>query len=71
VSFLSRWFDERFLTHRLKSTSTAGIAVAAGAMLTFAYRFYIQHVWDWELAAVGVGFVAIKMSLMAYYILTD
>ena len=55
MSFLSRWVDERFLTHRVRSTSTAGIAVAVGSILTFAYRFYIDHVWDWEMAAVGVG----------------
>ena len=71
MSLFSRFVDERFLMHRLKSTSTAGIAVAAGAILVFLYRDLAQHVWDWELLAVGGAFVAIKMSLMTWYVLTD
>ena len=71
MSLLSRLVDERFLMHRLKSTSTAGIAVASGAIVVFLYRDLAHHVLDWELLAVGAGFVAIKMSLMAWYVLTD
>jgi len=63
--------DERFLHHRLRSTSYAGITVAVSALLVFAYRFYIQHVWSWDLLAVGAGFVAVKLCLMAWYSLTD
>jgi hypothetical protein len=61
--------DERFLTHRLKSTSTAGIATGVLAVLLFAYRFYFDHVWSWDLMAVALTFVGIKMSLMAWFYL--
>lgn len=71
MNFLSRFVDERFLMHRLRSTSTAGIAVAAGSMLVFMYRVYVKDVFSWDLFAVGLAFVAIKMSLMAWYVLTD
>lgn len=63
--------DERFLTHRLRSTSTAGIVTAVLAILLFAYRFYFDHQWNWDVGAVGVTFVAVKLALMVWYHFTD
>ena len=63
--------DERVLQHRLRSTSYAGMTVAAGALCIFAYRFYVGHVWSWDLLGVGIAFVAIKLALMAWYHFTD
>ena len=63
--------DERFFTHRRKSTSTAGIATALLALGLFAWRFYVDHIWSWDLFAVAITFVVIKMSLMTWYYLTD
>ena len=71
MSLMSRLVDERFLEHRRRSTSTAGIAMAVLAIGLFAYRFYIGHYWSWDLFAVALGFVVIKMSMMAWYSLTD
>jgi len=71
VSFLGRLFDERFLTHRQRSTSTAGIVCAALALLLFEYRFVVHHVADWDLLAVGATFVLVKLSLMAWYAFRD
>lgn len=66
-----RAIDERFLTHRLKSTSSAGIAATLLAIGLFVYRNYADRVWSWDLLAVAVTFVAIKMALMAWYLFTD
>jgi hypothetical protein len=66
-----KMLDERFFTHRMKSTSTAGIATALLAIALFAWRFYVDRIWSWDLFAVAVTFVAIKMSLMTWYYLTD
>ena len=63
--------DERFLEHRRRSTSTAGITVAVLALLVFMWRLYVNHVWSWDLLAVGTTFVAIKMTLMLWYRLRD
>jgi peptidoglycan biosynthesis protein MviN/MurJ (putative lipid II flippase) len=71
VSLFARLFDERFLTHRLRSTSMAGIISAALSIVLFEYRYLIDHVASWDLAAVGLTFVAIKMGLMAWYTLRD
>ena len=63
--------DERFLTHRQRSTSMAGIATAMLSLLLFAWHFYVGHEIRWELFALGLFFVVVKLSLMVWYRLTD
>lgn len=63
--------DERFLTHRLHSTSSAGIAGGVVSTLLWAYRFYVSHVWSWDLLAVSLTIVGVKLSLMIWYRVTD
>jgi len=67
VSFLARIFDERFLAHRQRSTSIAGIVSAVGAVLLFEYRYFVTHTANWDLFAIAVAFVVVKMSLMVWY----
>ena len=71
VSILNRLADERFLTHRQRSTSIAGMFTAALALCLFLYRHYTSGVWNMDLLAVGAGFVLLKLALMAWYSLTD
>ncbi len=71
MSILARWFDERFLTHRLRSTSIAGIASAILAMALFEYRFFVDRRWNWDLLAVALAFLVLKLSMMAWYHITD
>ena len=53
MNILGRAIDERFLTHRLRSTSAGGIAGGTLATLLFAYRYYFDHLWSWDLLAFG------------------
>ena len=71
MNLLQRFVDERFLTHRLRSSSTAGIATAALALVVFEYRLLMQDIWSWDLLAVGATFVVIKVALMLWYTATD
>jgi hypothetical protein len=71
LRFFDWIWDERFLMHRLRSTSLAGVAGGALAMLLFAWRFYAQHVWSWDLLAVGVTIVLVKWTVMLWYRLTN
>jgi hypothetical protein len=59
--------DERFLMHRLRSSSLAGMIGGALAISLFAYRYYHDGVWSGDLLAVGVTFVAVKMGLFTWY----
>ena len=71
MSILSRLVDERFLSHRRRSTSVAGMLAGALAVVLFAYRYYVDHIWSWDLLAVGVTFVALKVALMLWSLFTD
>jgi hypothetical protein len=71
MSFLSRVLDERFLAHRRRSTSIAGIAGGLVALGLFAWRFYAQHVWSWDLFAVVATIVVVKVAVMAWSSFTD
>jgi hypothetical protein len=71
VAILNRLVDERFWTHRQRSTSIAGMMSAAFAVALFYYRFLHDHVLNWDLLAVGVLFVIVKLGLMTYYTLTN
>ena len=71
MSLIQKFVDERFLAHRLRSSSAAGIATGVIALLLFQYRLMINDVWNWDLLAVGVTFVTTKVALMLWYSLTD
>jgi hypothetical protein len=71
VPILGKFVDERFLEHRRRSSSIAGIFCACVAVGLFEYRFFFNHIWSWDLFALAVGFVTIKMSLFAWYRFKD
>jgi hypothetical protein len=64
-------FDERFLMHRLRSTSVAGVTAGSLAMLLFAWHYYHDHFWSWDLLAVGATMAVVKQGILLWYRLTD
>jgi len=70
MNLFSKLVDERFLEYRRRSTSVAGIAGAVVAWALFEYRWFFGHVWSWDLLAVLVAIVAVKLGLMAWYYFT-
>jgi hypothetical protein len=71
MSFLRRVLDERFFAHRQRSTSIAGAAGGLVAVGLFAWRFYAEHVWSWDLFAVVATLVVVKLAVMAWSYVTD
>jgi hypothetical protein len=63
--------DERFLTHRLRSTSHAGVACALMVIGWFAYEYYLNDTFRADLATIVAITVVIKVSLMIWYRLND
>jgi hypothetical protein len=63
--------DERFWSHRRRSTSIAGVTGGIVAIGLFAYRFYIDHIWNWDLFAVAAIIAIVKLASMAYFYLTE
>ena len=71
IPILGKVVDERFLNHRLRSTSLAGITGGVLAIVLFAYHFYVNHVWSWDLFAVAMTIVGVKLAVMIWYRLND
>lgn len=67
VPFLGPLVDERFLDHRRRASSIAGIVAAVLAIVLFEYRFWRYGIWDWDLCAIIVVFVVLKMTLFFWY----
>ena len=63
--------DERFLIHRLKSTSLAGVSGGLLAIGLFAYHYYGNHVWNWDLFAVATTMAVIKLTAMVWFRIKD
>lgn len=70
IPFFGKLVDERFLEHRRRSTSLAGIVACLVAIGLFEYRFFVNHIWSWDLLAVALTMVVVKLSLMIWYRLT-
>jgi hypothetical protein len=68
---LPEFVDERFLDHRRRASSAAGIASAVLAILLAAYRWFHDHVISVELLAVVGTFLIIKYALFFWYRRTD
>jgi hypothetical protein len=68
---ISNTIDERFLEHRRRSSSLAGIFTAALALLVFEYRLLVHSVVSWDLLAVSVAFVVLKLTVLVWYRLRD
>lgn len=71
VPLIGAVVDERFLQHRLRSTSLAGIVGGLLAICLFAYHFYVDHIWSWDLFAVAMTIVVVKLTVLTWYRLTD
>jgi hypothetical protein len=63
--------DERFLMHRLRSTSTAGIVGGTLACMLWFYRYVFDHRMSWDLLAVAVTIAGVKVGLMLWYRFND
>jgi hypothetical protein len=59
--------DERFLEHRLRSTSVAGMAGAFVAWAAFTWALVRHHVYRWDLLAVIATMAVVKVAFMVFY----
>ncbi len=71
IPILGTIIDERFLNRRLKSSSVAGITGGIMAVILFEYRYFVNHVWSWDILSIALTIVGVKMAMMAWYLITD
>jgi len=65
------FFDERFLMHRLRSSSLAGIVGGVLAVLLWFYRYTVDHRFSWDLFAVAITMAVVKQGLMLWFRFRD
>jgi hypothetical protein len=70
VPVLGWTIDERFLNHRLRSTSIGGLAAVVVAAALFFYNLSL-HVIRWDLFAIVATAAVVKMSVLVWYRLND
>ena len=71
VPFLGKFVDERFVEHRRRSTSLAGILGALLAVALFEFRLFHDRIISWDLLAVVLLMVVVKTSMMLWYRFND
>ncbi len=64
IPVVSKVIDERFLSHRRRSTNLGGMIGGVVAIGLFAYRYYIDHFWSWELFIVAITIVVVKWAVL-------
>ena len=67
MSILHRFVDERFFTHRQRSTSIAGLAGVLTAWGIFMYRYLAQSRFSADLFAVIAVMALVKLAAMAWF----
>lgn len=67
IPFFGKFIDERFLEHRRRSTSLAGIVGALLAVVLFEYHYFHDHFISWDLLVVLGAMVIVKLSMMTWY----
>jgi hypothetical protein len=60
-------FDERYLIHRLKSTSVAGMVGGVLMGIWILYQYFKEAVFRWDLMSILLIMGVVKLSLLLYY----
>ncbi|MFL5487692.1 MAG: hypothetical protein ACJ8AJ_04325 [Gemmatimonadaceae bacterium] len=71
IPILSRIWDERFASHRRRSTSLAGLIGGFVAIGLFAYHYYADGIWSWDLMAIVLTMIVVKWAVLVWYLITD
>jgi hypothetical protein len=62
--------DERFLTHRLRSTSIGGLTAVLLAAALFFYNL-AHHIIRWDLFAIVATAAVVKIGVLVWYRIND
>ena len=68
---LPDFVDERFLEHRRRASSAAGICCAVLAILLAFYRWFSDHIVSRDLLAIVATFLIVKYTLFFWFRRTD
>lgn len=67
IPVLGRNVDERFLEHRLRSTSAAALTGALLLGILLEYHLIAHHEQRWDLFGILCAMASVKVALMIWY----
>jgi hypothetical protein len=67
----TRAIDERFLMHRLRSTSIAGLAAILVTAGFFFHSLWAKEVIRWDLFVIIATAAVVKLAVLIWYRFTD
>jgi uncharacterized membrane protein YhhN len=71
IPILGKLVDERFLNHRRRAQRVAGLIGFIVADLLFGYRYFVNHLWSWDLLAVVLTIAGVYLVLIVWYLFTE
>ena len=71
IPILGKLVDERFMSHRRRAQRAAGLTGFIVADVLFGYRYFVNHVWSWDLLAVVLTVAGVYLVLISYYLFTE
>jgi hypothetical protein len=71
IPILGKLIDERFLSHRQRAQRAGGLLGFIVADLLFGYRYFVNHIWSWDLLAVVLTVAVVNLVLIAWYLFIE
>ena len=65
IPILCKLVDERFLEHRRRSSSMAGLICLLLTGILFEYRYFHDRIWSNDLLALILTFAVLALSVAA------
>jgi uncharacterized membrane protein YhhN len=71
VPVLGKLIDERFMSHRRRAQRAAGLIGFLVADALFGYRYFVNHVFSWDLLVVVLTVAVVYLFLIAWYLFNE
>ena len=59
------------MRHRRRALRTAGLTGFIVADLLFGYRYFVNHIWSWDLLAVVLTIAVVYFVVIVWYLATE
>ncbi len=71
IPILGKLVDERFMSHRRRAQRAGGLIGFIVADVLFGYRYFVNHIWSWDLLAVVLAVAVVYIVLIVWYLVTE
>ena len=71
IPFLRKFVDERFLSYRRRAQRAAGLTGFLVADALFGYRYFVNHIFSWDLLAIVLSITVVYLVLIVRYLIEE